>query len=117
MTDNLRNLASKLDTGSGSGSEVDRYESHFGLGHDGIEQLKKAASMKGAGAEQDRYDGHFGLDAEKIKEATNAFLNAKGTGAEQDVHSGHFGLGYDGLERVKQLTNMKGVGAEQVGAD
>lgn len=109
--------ASNATSKFGSGSEVDRYESHFGIGSDGIERMKKAATdFKGVGAEQDRYQSHFGLDADKVQEAAKSILNAKGDGAEQDRHGSHFGLGADGWERAKQLARMQGEGAEQVGS-
>ncbi|KAF2464565.1 uncharacterized protein BDR25DRAFT_242083 [Lindgomyces ingoldianus] len=107
---NMGQLNSKL----GSGAEQDRYGSHFGVGHDGIEKMKHVAEFKGTGAEQERYESHFGLDQDKVKAATHDLLHRNGSGAEQDRYEGHFGLGADGVERAKQLASMKGVGAEQV---
>jgi hypothetical protein len=97
-----------------SGSEVDRYGSHFGPGKDGLDQLKKMTETKGTGAEQERYHSHFGLDEEKIKAAAATLMDQKGSGAEQDVHAAHFGLGNDGMQQVKKLAKSQGVGAEQV---
>ena len=99
---------------SGSGSEVDRYGSHFGVGDGGLDRIKQAAMTKGLGAEQEVHSGHFSLDSQAVKQATDAALKTQGLGAEQEVHAGHFGLGHDGKERVKKLLNTQGVGAEQV---
>jgi hypothetical protein len=100
---------------SGSGSEVDRLESHFGLGEDGIARVKRMAEMEGTGAEQDRYGGHFGIDEQKIKDAAAALSERKGSGAEQDVHAARFELGNDGIQQVRKLVGAQGVGSEQVG--
>ncbi|KAF2711039.1 hypothetical protein K504DRAFT_466074 [Pleomassaria siparia CBS 279.74] len=105
-TPDVGDNASKL----GSGSEIDRYEAHFG---EGAKRLKQAAQFKGIGSEQDRYGTHFGIEQEKVKAAALNLLAAKGAGAEQDRHESHFGLGYDGWERAKQLAAFKGTGAEQ----
>jgi hypothetical protein len=99
----------------GSGAEQDRYESHFGVGSDGLNRVKKAAAeWKGSGAEQDRYQMHFGLDEDKVKAAAQHLLNFKGEGAEQDRHASHFGLGADGWARARLMAQHMGPGAEQV---
>ncbi|OCL07535.1 hypothetical protein AOQ84DRAFT_354912 [Glonium stellatum] len=70
----------------------------------------------GSGSEVDRYASHFSLDAEKVekmKAATTSLLNQRGSGAEQEVHAKSFGLGHDGLERVKKVASAEDVGAEQ----
>ena len=72
---------------------------------------------QGIGAEQDRYHSHFGLDEQKIQAAASTLMNQRGTGAEQEVHGARFGLGHDGMEQVKKLAGVKGVGAEQVCGD
>ena len=99
----------------GSGSEVDRYGSHFSIGSDGLQQIKKAAgSMQGLRAEQDVHSSHFGgLDAQKVREAAETMFKGA-SGAEQDRHASHFGLGHDGIAQVKKLAGVKGVGAAQV---
>ncbi|KIW08978.1 uncharacterized protein PV09_00886 [Verruconis gallopava] len=97
----------------GSGAEQDRYAAHFGLGHDGLERIRRAASSKGIGAEQDRYASHFSLEEAKIRQAKEAIFNSGASGAEQDRYEARFGLGYDGLQRLKALVRSEGVGAEQ----
>ncbi|KAF2280457.1 uncharacterized protein EI97DRAFT_430177 [Westerdykella ornata] len=97
----------------GSGAEQDRYEAHFGLGSDGLEKIKKVATMKGVGAEQDRYRSHFGLDEERVRAAARSILMAKGEGGEQDRYAMHFGLGADGWARAREMAKAKGEGAEQ----
>ena len=116
---NTTNETSPKDKGSvtsrfGSGAEQDRHESHFGIGTDGLDRLKKFADLKGVGSEQDRYQAHFGFDQDKVKDATQNLLNRKGSGSEVDRYESHFGLGNDGWERAKKLASMKGVGSEQV---
>lgn len=106
---NPKNVAPNL----GPGSEVDRYDSHFGVGSGAIDRLKKAVDFKGIGAEQDRYEAHFSIEQEKVKAAASNLLAAKGIGAEQDRHETHFGLGNDGWEKAKKLAAAKGDGAEQ----
>jgi hypothetical protein len=117
----------------GTGSEQERYGSHFGgLGADG---LKRLASMKGSGAEQDRYGAYFGLGqttAEKTSDALthdhllkNAWLghdgqqrmlhllNKQGVGAEQERYDAHLGLGQDRIQRVKDGLSEAGDGIER----
>ena len=90
----------------GSGAEQDRYDSHFGVGTEGLDRMKQAALAKG--------EGHFSLDHDNVKQAAQSIVNAKGSGAEQDTHAAHFGLGADGWARAQQLAQTQGVGAEQV---
>jgi hypothetical protein len=67
-----------------SGAEHDRQSSHFGLGHDGLQRVRQAASTNGIGAEQDRYAAHFSLDTQKVQQAKDAVFNSGTSGAEQD---------------------------------
>lgn len=99
--------------GWGSGAEQDRHGSHFGLGYDGLERLRRAAAAKGTGAEQDRYGAHFTMDEQAVQQARDAMFRSGASGAEQDRYQARFGLGYDGIQRVKALAARKGVGAEQ----
>jgi len=96
-----------------SGSEQDRYASHFsGVGEVAADKIKagakKAANYKGDGAEQDRYGAHFsglGLDEQQVHRAAQSMKSGLG---------GYWGLGYDGQQRAKKLAGGTAMGAEQV---
>jgi len=109
----FKNLFGKSSTTADSGSEVDRYGSHFDLDKNGKEEIKKALRTPGVGAEQDRYQSHFGLEHQQIERAKAALLKARDEGAEKALFGSYWGLGADGQARLKALTSMGGVGAEQ----
>ena len=67
-----------------SGSEVDTYESHFGLGADGLARVKQAASFQGVGAEQEIHNKNMNLlDEQKVQQAKHAMFHSGQSGAEQ----------------------------------
>jgi hypothetical protein len=121
VKDNAKDLKNKVESkfshansNSGSGSEVDRFGSHFGLGADGRARIKaaagRAATHQGLGAEQDIHASHFGLDIEEVKKV----LKRVERKADKEIRAGQHWMGHDGHQRLLNLANKQGVGAEQV---
>jgi hypothetical protein len=124
VKDNAKDLKNKVESHlpsfsqanskAGSGSEVDRFGSHFGLGADGRARIKaaagRAATHQGLGAEQDIHASHFGLDIEEVKKV----LKRVERRADKEIHAGRHWMGHDGHQRMLSLASKQGVGAEQV---
>jgi hypothetical protein len=121
IKDNVKDLRDKAESKfqkatstSGSGSEVVRFGSYFGLGSDGRARLRtvasRAANHQGLGAEQEIHASHFGLDIEEVKN----MLKRVEKRADKDIAAGRFWMGYDGHQRLMHIAGRKGVGAEQV---
>src|SRR5262245_41771676 len=107
-------------------AEQDRYQTHFGNPENKIKDIKESAASKlnsdGAhlnpggnvkgSSEQDIYGQYFATpESESVKKPTGKMFQT-GSGAEQDIHGSHFGV--SGIDQLRKLASLQGVGAEQV---